>query len=66
MEHVAGDPSCPLVTGFGKLVLTEFDYGGKQQESFPFDQAGEQYSMYALKAYGLPEMYWSGMLRGRM
>ena len=23
-------------------------------------------SMYALKAYGLPAMYWNGMLRGRM
>jgi len=22
--------------------------------------------MYALKAYGLPAMYWNGMLRGRM
>jgi sulfide:quinone oxidoreductase len=31
-----------------------------------FDQAEERYSMYALKAYGLPAMYWNGMLRGRM
>jgi len=34
-------------------------------ETFPFDQASERYSMYALKAYGLPRMYWHGMLRGR-
>ena len=61
-----GYTSCPLVTGYGKLVLAEFDYNGQPQESFPFDQAQERYSMYALKAYGLPEMYWHGMLRGRV
>lgn len=64
--HYDGYASCPLVTGYGKLVLAEFDYDGKPAESFPFDQSRERYSMYALKAYGLPEMYWNGMLRGRM
>ena len=52
--------------GYGKLVLAEFDYDGRPAESFPFDQSRERYSMYALKAYGLPEMYWNGMLRGRL
>jgi sulfide:quinone oxidoreductase len=61
-----GYASCPLVTGYGKLVLAEFDYDGRPQESFPFDQSKERYSMWALKAYGLPEMYWNGMLRGRL
>ncbi len=61
-----GYASCPLVTGYGKLILAEFDYDGRPQESFPFDQSQERYSMWALKAYGLPEMYWNGMLRGRM
>jgi sulfide:quinone oxidoreductase len=61
-----GYSSCPLVTGYGKLVLAEFDYDGRPRESFPFDQSQERYSMWALKAYGLPEMYWNGMLRGRM
>lgn len=61
-----GYASCPLVTGYGKLILAEFGYGGKIMETFPFDQRRERYSMYALKAYGLPEMYWNGMLRGRM
>ena len=61
-----GYTSCPLVTGYGRLVLAEFDYDGQPKESFPFDQAQERYSMYALKAYGLPEMYWHGMLRGRV
>jgi sulfide:quinone oxidoreductase len=60
-----GYASCPLVTGYGKLILAEFDYDGNPMESFPFDQTRERYSMYAMKAYALPEMYWNGMLRGR-
>lgn len=59
-----GYASCPLVTGYGRLILAEFDYDGRPAESFSFDQSQERYSMYALKAYGLPEMYWNGMLRG--
>ena len=60
-----GYTSCPLVTGYGSLILAEFDYDKVPKESFPFNQAEERYSMYALKAYGLPKMYWHGMLRGR-
>ncbi|GAB5553842.1 MAG: FAD/NAD(P)-binding oxidoreductase [Saprospiraceae bacterium] len=60
-----GYTSCPLVTGYGSLILAEFDYDKKPKESFPFDQSKERYSMYALKAFGLPRMYWHGMLRGR-
>jgi sulfide:quinone oxidoreductase len=61
-----GYASCPLVTGYGKVILAEFGYDGAIMETFPFDQAQERYSMYALKAYGLPQMYWHGMLQGRM
>lgn len=60
-----GYTSCPLVTGYGSLILAEFDYDKQPAESFPFNQAEERYSMYALKAYGLPKMYWHGMLKGR-
>jgi sulfide:quinone oxidoreductase len=60
-----GYTSCPLLTGYGSLILAEFDYNSQPMESFPFDQAQERYSMYALKAYALPQMYWHGMLRGR-
>ncbi len=61
-----GYTSCPLVTGYGKLVLAEFDYDLKPKETFPFNQNKERLSMYLLKAYGLPLMYWHGMLKGRM
>lgn len=61
-----GYASCPLVTGYGKVILAEFGYDGAIMETFPFDQAKERYSMYALKAHALPNLYWHGMLRGRM
>ena len=64
-EAYDGYTSCPLVTGYGKLILAEFDYDKNPMESFPFDQGQERYSMYALKAHGLPRMYWHGMLKGR-
>ncbi|MBK7759272.1 MAG: NAD(P)/FAD-dependent oxidoreductase [Deltaproteobacteria bacterium] len=66
LGHYDGYTSCPLVTGYGKLILAEFDYTNTPKESFPFDQSQERLSMYMLKAYALPDMYWNGMLRGRM
>ena len=60
-----GYTSCPIVTGYGRLVLAEFDYEGQPKETFPFDQSKERLSMYLLKAYALPRLYWDGMLRGR-
>lgn len=61
-----GYTSCPVVTGYGKLILAEFDYSKQPTESFPFDQSRGRYSRHALKAYALPRMYWHGMLHGRM
>lgn len=60
-----GYTSCPLVTGYGRLILAEFDYEGQPAETFPFDQSKERRSMYLLKKYALPQLYWHGMLRGR-
>ena len=65
-ERYDGYASCPLVTGYGKLIMAEFGYDGVTMETFPFDQTVERFSMYMLKAYGLPELYWNGMLRGRV
>ncbi|PVD51532.1 pyridine nucleotide-disulfide oxidoreductase [Terrimonas sp.] len=60
-----GYTSCPLVTGYGKLVLAEFDYDNKPQETFPFDQSKERWSMYILKKYILPWLYWAKILPGK-
>jgi sulfide:quinone oxidoreductase len=64
-ERYDGYTSCPLTTGYGKLILAEFGYDLKPHETFPFDQSKERWSMYMLKKHLLPKLYWSGMLRGR-
>ncbi|MFC0298359.1 FAD/NAD(P)-binding oxidoreductase [Geobacillus jurassicus] len=61
-----GYTSCPLVTGYNKLVLAEFDYDKNPRETFPFDQSKERMSMYVMKKNLLPIMYWNGMLKGLM
>lgn len=61
-----GYGSCPLLTAHNRLVLAEFDYEGRPTPSIPLiDTAKERYSMYLLKRYGLPWMYWNLMLKGR-
>lgn len=61
-----GYTACPLVTGYGRLVMAEFDYNNQPKETFPFDQSKERWSMYQFKARILPRMYWWGILKGRM
>jgi sulfide:quinone oxidoreductase len=60
-----GYTSCPVITRYGRMVLAEFDYEGNPAETFPFNQAKERYSMWLLKKYGLPLLYWHVMLKGR-
>lgn len=60
-----GYTSCPLVTGYGKLVLAEFDYNNNPMETFPFDQSKERWSMYKLKKNVLPWLYWNKILTGK-
>ena len=61
-----GYTSCPIVTGYGKLMLAEFDYNNQPMETFPFDQSKERWSMYQLKRQILPRLYWGAIIRGRM
>lgn len=64
-----GYSSCPLVTGYGKMVLAEFGYNNVRMSdpliSKFVDTAKETYSMWLLKKYGLPFMYWNLMLKGK-
>lgn len=65
-----GYSSCPLVTGYGKMVLAEFGYNNVRM-SDPFiskfvDTTKETYSMWLLKKYGLPYLYWNLMLKGKV
>ncbi len=64
--NYTGYTSCPLITGYGKLVLAEFDYNNQPMETFPFDQSKERWSMYQLKTKVLPWLYWNKILTGKM
>lgn len=60
-----GYTSCPLVTGYGKMLLAEFDYSRRPHPTIPLiDTTKPRTDMWFLKKYGLPFMYWNLMLRG--
>jgi sulfide:quinone oxidoreductase len=65
-----GYSSCPIVTGYGKMLLCEFKYDNVR-DSDPLlskfvDTSKERRSMWVLKKYGLPWLYWNMMMKGRM
>ncbi|TNC29654.1 NAD(P)/FAD-dependent oxidoreductase [Amycolatopsis alkalitolerans] len=61
-----GYTSCPLVTARDKMLLAEFDYQLNPTPTIPFvDTTKERRDMWLLKRYGLPALYWHGMLTGR-
>lgn len=59
-----GYSCCPLITGYGKTIMAEFDYDGNPYPSFPLDPAQERYVMWILKRNILPWVYWNRMLKG--
>jgi sulfide:quinone oxidoreductase len=65
MDEYTGYSSCPIVTGYDRLLLAEFDYDNNPMPTFPFDQTVERRSMFILKKYMLPWMYWNRMIKGR-
>ncbi|UBM58527.1 NAD(P)/FAD-dependent oxidoreductase [Marinilongibacter aquaticus] len=66
-----GYSSCPLVTGYGKMVLAEFDYENnftpdpKLKQMLVFDSSKEHWRLWILKKYILPYLYWNKMLKGQ-
>lgn len=66
-----GYSSCPLVTGYGKMVLAEFDYNNKftpdpkLKQMLIFDSSKELTRLWWLKKYILPNLYWNKMLKGK-
>lgn len=61
-----GYTACPLITGYGRLIMAEFDYDLEPAPSIPMIDSGrERWSWYQFKRYGLPWLYWNVMLRGR-
>ena len=66
-----GYSSCPLVTGYGKMVLAEFDYDNnftpdpKLKLMGIFNSYKEHWRLWMFKKYMLPYLYWNRMLKGK-
>jgi len=60
-----GYTSCPLVTRFGKIIMAEFGYDDVLMPSFPLNPMRERWSMWMVKLFVLPVLYWQFMLRGK-
>lgn len=65
-----GYSSCPLVTGYGKMVLAEFNYKSeftpdpKLKMMLIGDSSKEHWRLWLLKKYMLPYLYWHKMMKG--
>lgn len=66
-----GYSSCPFITGYGKMVLAEFDYSKKflpdpkLKRLLIKDSSKEHWRLWILKKYILPYLYWNQMLKGK-
>jgi sulfide:quinone oxidoreductase len=59
-----GYSCCPLITGYGKTIMAEFNYKQEPTPSFPLDPTKERWSMWFVKRKILPSLYWNRMLAG--
>lgn len=66
-----GYSSCPLVTGYGKMILAEFNYKNEftpdpnLKKMLISDSSKEHWRLWILKKYILPYLYWNKMLKGK-
>lgn len=69
-DRYYGYSSCPLVTGYGKMVLAEFNYKNeftpdpKLKQLLIKDSSKEHWRLWMLKKYLLPYLYWNKMMKG--
>eukprot|EP00286_Rhodomonas_abbreviata_P008393 CAMPEP_0181323494 /NCGR_PEP_ID=MMETSP1101-20121128/19823_1 /TAXON_ID=46948 /ORGANISM="Rhodomonas abbreviata, Strain Caron Lab Isolate" /LENGTH=448 /DNA_ID=CAMNT_0023431541 /DNA_START=8 /DNA_END=1354 /DNA_ORIENTATION=+ len=59
-----GYTSCPILVGDGKLMLAEFLYDLKVQETFPWDQSKPSVFFYYVKRDFFPWVYWNSFVKG--
>ena len=66
-----GYSSCPLVTGYGKMALAEFNYKNeftpdpKLKLMLVFTSYKEHWRLWIFKKYILPYLYWNKMMKGK-
>ncbi|MBW4496639.1 MAG: NAD(P)/FAD-dependent oxidoreductase [Oscillatoria princeps RMCB-10] len=64
-EKYDGYTCCPLITGYDRTVMSEFDgYTARLMSSFPLNPAKERWVMWLMKKHVLPWVYWNRMLKG--
>jgi sulfide:quinone oxidoreductase len=61
-----GYSCCPLITGYGKTIMAEFNYKQEPTPSFPLDPTKERWSMWFVKRKVLPNLFWNRMLTGAL
>lgn len=65
-----GYSSCPLVVGYGKMILAEFNYKNeftpdpKLKQMLVFTSNKPHWRLWFLKKYMLPHLYWNKMMKG--
>jgi len=65
LDKYDGYTCCPLITGYGKTIMAEFDgYNGTVVSSFPLNPVKERWIMWQMKTTALPWIYWHRMLKG--
>ncbi|KAI3389472.1 hypothetical protein SNEBB_004211 [Seison nebaliae] len=64
LQKYDGYAACPLITGYGRCILAEFDYDLQPLETFPVDQGVERRTMYHMKVNVMPQIYWHMLLTG--
>lgn len=69
-KSYTGYSSCPLVTGYGEMVLAEFNYKNeftpdpKLKQMLVFSSNKPHWRLWMLKKYILPYLYWNKMMKG--
>lgn len=66
LSQYDGYTCCPLITGYNRVIMAEFDgYNGTPLSSFPLNPIKERAIMWAMEVTGFPWIYWNRMLKGK-
>jgi len=69
LERYDGSTVAPVATGAGRLSFAEYDRSGALRRSLPVrarDQLRAHRAWYVLDRHVLPQVYWHGILTGRV
>jgi sulfide:quinone oxidoreductase len=60
----SGYTVCPIITGYGSVMMAEFDYEGLASSISWADPTSERWLWWLIKVYALKPLYFYGMLKG--